>query len=88
MPRDDLIQLRGDTTTNWAEENPVLEDREPGLDTDLGLVKYGDGVTEWLDLPFAAGADGLAAHVVDETPHPAYDVDLPSLTLIYENHLI
>lgn len=35
----------------------------------------------------AIAADAIAAHVVDAEPHPAYD-DIPSLTLIFENHLI
>jgi hypothetical protein len=29
----------------------------------------------------------LTAHIVDSTPHPAYD-DLPSLTLLFQNGLI
>lgn len=29
----------------------------------------------------------LATHIVDTTPHPAYD-DLPSLTLLFENGLV
>lgn len=39
------------------------------------------------------GADGLdaddlmALHILDPTPHPAYD-DMPSLTLLFENGLI
>lgn len=29
----------------------------------------------------------LQAHINSDTPHPAYDVDLPSLTLLFENGL-
>lgn len=32
-------------------------------------------------------ADQLALHIVDSTPHPAYD-DIPSLTLLFENGLV
>lgn len=29
----------------------------------------------------------LATHVDDPTPHPSYDTDLPSLTVLFENGL-
>jgi len=47
------IQLRRDTTANWALANPVLALAEPGLNTDNGLIKYGDGVTAWNGLSYA-----------------------------------
>lgn len=31
--------------------------------------------------------DAMTAHIIDPTPHPAYD-DLPSLRLLFENGLI
>ena len=39
--------------------------------------------------PAGAPADNnaLVSHIVDETPHPAYD-DFPSFTLLFENHLV
>jgi len=30
----------------------------------------------------------LDDHIENTQPHPAYDVDLPSLTLIFENNLV
>ena len=50
------IQLRRDTTANWARVNPILDDGEPGLDIDLNKVKYGDGSTRWNQLPFSGAA--------------------------------
>ncbi|QJR00872.1 PE-PGRS family protein [Sphingobium yanoikuyae] len=47
-------QLRGDTAANWAAVNPVLKAKEPGLETDTLLVKYGDGATDWNSLPYSA----------------------------------
>jgi hypothetical protein len=47
------IQLRRDTAANWAAANPVLALAEPGLETDTNLVKYGDGVAGWNDLPYS-----------------------------------
>ena len=47
------IKLRRDTTANWASANPVLADGEPGLNTTLGLVKYGNGATAWNSLAYS-----------------------------------
>lgn len=46
------IQIRHDTTINWAAANPVLAIGELGLDITLNRLKYGDGITHWLDLAF------------------------------------
>jgi hypothetical protein len=85
------IQLRRGKAIFWASENPILHQGEPGLETDTRKVKYGDGVTPWLALPYASGgADipvdqaSLADHINSPTPHPVYD-DGPSLALLYEN---
>lgn len=58
MPREDLIQLRGGTTAQWTIANPILAAREPGLETDTGKVKYGNGTDDWADLPYASGGSG------------------------------
>ena len=50
------IQLRRDTAANWARVNPILDDGEPGLDIDSNQIKYGDGDTAWVDLPYAGGS--------------------------------
>lgn len=49
------IQLRRDTTVNWESANPVLAAGEPGLDTTVSLLKYGNGISAWNDLPYAEG---------------------------------
>ena len=57
MPIKKLIQLRRDTAADWLVANPTLEDGEPGLETDTGKIKYGDGLLPWNLLPyFTAGA--------------------------------
>lgn len=48
------FQLRRDTAANWTSVNPTLGPGEPALETDTLLVKYGDGVTAWTSLPYAA----------------------------------
>ena len=52
------IKLRRDTATNWTTTNPILAAGEPGLETDTGKIKYGDGVTAW-DLLSYSGGDTL-----------------------------
>ena len=49
------IKLRRDTAANWLTANPILAAGEPGLETDTGKIKYGDGVTAYADLPHAGG---------------------------------
>lgn len=49
------IKLRRDTAANWLDANPILAAGEPGLETDTGKIKYGDGETAYADLPHAGG---------------------------------
>lgn len=50
------IQLRRDTSTNWASTNPILAIGEPGLETDTGKFKFGDGTNHWNTLSYASPA--------------------------------
>lgn len=46
-----IIQIRRDTTANWvANKDFVPHPGEPCLDTDTGIVKYGDGKTTYENL--------------------------------------
>jgi hypothetical protein len=58
MPAQTVIKLRRDSSANWETANPVLSAGEPGLDIDTNQLKLGDGVTEWIDLPYTSGAGG------------------------------
>jgi hypothetical protein len=86
------IQLRRGKKAFWESENPILHEGEPGYERDTRKLKIGDGVTPWLDLPYAAGGASdipvdqasLAEHINAATPHPVYD-DGPSLALLYQN---
>lgn len=49
--------------------NPVLQSGEPGVETDTGKLKIGNGVGHWLQLGYlsgegAPGEDGLSAYQV------------------------
>lgn len=42
--------LRRDTAENWQNKNPILRKGEQGLETDTGIIKIGDGATEYNSL--------------------------------------
>lgn len=60
------IQLRRGTAAHWASSNPVLGDGEPGIETDTGKQKFGNGVAAWNDLPYASKGDQGIPGVADD----------------------
>ncbi|MFN6965222.1 MAG: hypothetical protein ACK4S4_15860 [Pyrinomonadaceae bacterium] len=52
MKLDVRFQLKRDTAADWAARNPKLLDGEPGVETDTGRMKIGDGETLWNDLAY------------------------------------
>jgi len=46
------MKIRNDTAAQWAEQNPVLAIGEYGLENDTLLLKIGDGVRTWNNLPY------------------------------------
>ena len=78
MPRNQLIQIRRDTTAHWASENPVLAAGEPCYDSDNGILKIGDGSTPYSQLaPVAPGKDIMPVGIEWDTSSSS-----PSLTQI------
>ena len=59
MPRNDLIQVRSDTATNWTSVNPILAVGEQGFETDTGKFKIGTGSTTWNSLLYATDASDI-----------------------------
>lgn len=49
------FKLKRGTAARWTEVNPILEQGEPGFVYDSNLLKIGDGVTPWNDLPYIQG---------------------------------
>lgn len=47
------IQLRRGTSTEWTAVNPTLSSGEPGVETDTGKFKLGNGTDDWNTLPYA-----------------------------------
>jgi hypothetical protein len=52
MPRNDLIQVRSDTSSNWNSVNPTLATGEIGFESNTGKFKIGTGSTVWSSLSY------------------------------------
>lgn len=89
------LKLRRDIAARWSITDPVLADGEPGFEKDTGMLKIGDGITAWRDLPYFIPHDpnviptpgdpsALLAHINSSAPHPTYD-DGRNFELLYEN---
>ena len=56
------IKLRRGTAAQWTAANPILAAGEPGVETDTGKFKMGNGTAAWSALSyFLPGAAGAAA---------------------------
>ena len=53
------ILVRRDTAQAWYDANPTLLIGEQGYETDQRGLKFGDGVTQWRDLPYFMGFGGI-----------------------------
>lgn len=83
------IAPKGDTGRGIESFERVSGDGSPGSD-DVYRLTYTDGT--WEEFTIHQGQDGttgtnLTQHIIDVTPHPAYD-DMQSLTLLFENGLV
>lgn len=56
MPAQTVIKFRRSTAAQWTAANPVLAAGEAGLETDSGLVKYGNGTSAWADLQYTTAS--------------------------------
>lgn len=75
------IKLRRDTSTRWDNINPILSLGEPGLETDTGKIKYGDGTTTWNLLPYfddqTMDLSAVAQHIIPSINN-TYDLGSPT----------
>lgn len=46
------IQLKRGTAEAWKRVNPILAVGEPGFEKDTNRLKIGDGVNNWVNLPY------------------------------------
>lgn len=54
------IQQRRGSASEWSSVNPTLFEGEAGHETDTGKWKMGDGVTDWVGLPYKPGVQSVA----------------------------
>lgn len=54
MARGVFFEFRRGTAAQWTSANPVLGSGEPGVETDTGMFKIGNGSTAWTSLGYAA----------------------------------
>lgn len=77
-----IIQLRNDTSTNWASVNPVLAEGELGFETDTGKAKLGDGISGWTALSYYSfGVSGTDVQVDGTSITVNNEADLTAVTL-------
>jgi len=63
------LQLRRGTAARWLAVNPVLEAGRPGVETDTGQMKVGDGTRKWTELDYvgfgvSGDSEALHTHVI------------------------
>ncbi len=75
MSRNNLIQFRRGTASQFASVNPVLQSGEPGFATDSYILKIGDGVTPWTGLSALSGF-GINSLLDDGTPQLGGNLDI------------
>jgi len=75
--------IRRDTSGNWSSVNPTLRLAEPAIETDTRRIKYGDGSTEWDNLPYASvpiPAGGSSQQVLKKFSNNDFEFTWASLT--------
>jgi hypothetical protein len=68
------IRLARGNSAQWTAANPVLRNAEPGVESDTGKLKIGDGVTAWGGLSYLAGV-GPVGRVV------SYRSEIPGMAI-------
>jgi hypothetical protein len=54
------ILFRRGTAADWTTANPILGSGEPGFETDTGLLKIGDGSSDWNSLSYVSGSSSVS----------------------------
>ena len=56
-----ILQLRTGSATQWVASTRILAVGEPGVETDSGRIKIGDGTNLWSALPWSGAAIGKSS---------------------------
>lgn len=57
-----ILQLRTGSATQWAASTRILAIGEPGVETDTGRIKIGDGTHLWPALPWSGASISASAN--------------------------
>lgn len=57
------ILFKSIPAASWTSLNPLLKEGEPGIESDTGKMKVGDGSTRWTDLDYQAADKADAADI-------------------------
>lgn len=66
-----IIQLKRGKSSSWTTLNPVLNPGEPGFEIDTGKVKIGNGIDEWVELPYLGQDKTLIVNAETHYDFPA-----------------
>jgi hypothetical protein len=72
MPRQNNIQFRKGSSSQWISQNPTLASGEPGYDLSNKILKVGDGTSTWTQL------SGINQNIV-----AGYDISVTNTSGIY-----
>ena len=74
------ILIRNDVAVNWTSVNPKLSKGEMGIEIDTNLIKIGDGVKTWSELPYFKG-DLTNYYTKGEVADLISKIDIPEVDL-------
>lgn len=57
MPRETLIQIRRGSSSDWLNQNPILDDGELGFEIDTNRLKIGNGEDNWNELSYIGSSE-------------------------------
>jgi hypothetical protein len=60
------ILFKSIPAADWTSLNPLLKEGEPGIESDTGKMKVGDGSTRWSDLDYQAADKANAEDLSDK----------------------
>ena len=68
------IQIRRDQSNVWQARNPTLSPGEFGVELDTLSIKVGNGTSDWISLPYVAGAGAVGLQSGDDVSELVNDV--------------
>ena len=86
MPKNNSIQIRRGSNSEWISANPILASGEPALETDTLRFKIGDGSSAWSGLNYIGNKEQLTL-VRNDTGSTIYAGQTLYISGIYNNSI-